>query len=323
MVHFCTIPAAIGLVFTLASVADAKPHESASAPRATDPINTPVQRRALPDADGAEQDDTTLYLENYEEAVSHAENAFAFGNFQAVIHILEPWLYPEPSEKIGNQNTADGYAWLGASAWLIDDPKAATNYFKTALHLHPDMKLDPLVFPPVLLKFFEDIRREMKLDDDIAAPEKSGTVYIESRMTTHPLWVSMIPFGYGMFANHEPAWGAVYALTEGTLLTVSASLFWVNYAKRLPSDDLQHPMGYIDPENAQRRRTAHIATGAALLGIIVINMIHGALVHDRTGQVQYRTLDAPPSSLDVFDPTQRSDIKPQRWRVRIGPFSNY
>lgn len=263
---------------------------------------------------------------SYVDALSHAENAFAFGDYDTVIRTLRPWLYPRPIRDAASQNTADGYALLGASAWFIDEIELAERYFTAGLEHHAGLKLDPLVFPPALISFFQKVRTSLDLaDPEEVESDSSNTLYIESRISEHPIWVSMLPFGYGMFVNDKPQWGAIYALTEGALLTVSTALFWANYTKRLPSDDPNHPMGYADPQRAKMRKRVHIGTGAAFLGVVLINIIHGAVIHKQSQQVQYRTLSSPPEGFDAperTERTRRSERNQHRWNIQIGPYSN-
>lgn len=252
----------------------------------------------------------------YRDALDFAENAFAFGDFDAVIRTLEPWLYPSPVLDSAAQTSSDGYGWLGASAWFNDNPDAAHRYFEAGLRAHRTMLLDPLIFPPELVQYFREIREAMlPPTNDPRAPREDNTIYIESRVAEHPRWVSMLPFGYGMFVNGESEWGITYALTEASLLAVSASLFWVNYSRRLPSDDPAQPMGYADPRRAEMRRRVHIGTGAGFIGLVVINMIHGAVIHNREQRVQYRTLSAPPEGFsDVHSQNHR-----RRWNIQVAP----
>lgn len=311
-----------------------------AANHASDPQNKAVEKhRSAPknphessgpsttndDQAGAEGDALAGFYE-YEEALIHAENAFAFGDYETVIQTLGPWLYPQPRRDATAENTTYGYTWLAASAWFVEDLDDAEKYFTAGLRQHPTMQLDPMVFPPALINFFQAIRKEMDLlDPQDNEVSESSILYIESRVSEHPIWVSMLPFGYGMFVNNKPEWGAVYALTEGALLTVSAVTFWANYAKRLPSDDPNHPMGYADPERAKMRKRLHISTGAAFLGVVLINAIHGALIHKQTRQVQYRTLSSPPEGFDSTERSERSrqsERNQNRWNIHVGPFSN-
>lgn len=253
----------------------------------------------------------------YDEALDFAENSFAFGDYDRVIRVLEPWLMPSPIDSSTDGNIADGYGWLGASAWFEGRIADADTVFRTGLRQRHTMTLDPLVFPPELVHFFREIREEMQ--PELAQRHSSATdniVYIESRVAQHPRWVSMLPFGYGMFVNGESEWGIVYAFTEVSLLTVSSTLFWVNYAQRTASDDPNHPLGYPDPRRAETRRRVHIGTGAAFIGVVVVNMIHGAIIHNRERQVQYRTLTGPPEGFDAAPgPSQRT----RRWQIQVTP----
>lgn len=298
------------------------PLENAEKRRGTPPISDASDQ---PSENRTNRNTLAGFLE-YEEALIHAENAFAFGDYETVIETLEPWLYPQPRRDAATVNTIHGYMWLGASAWFTDNLEDAERYFTAGLLQHPTMALDPMVFPPALINFFNTVRDDLDLQlPEVRNGADSNTLYIESRVSEHPIWVSMLPFGYGMFVNNKPEWGAFYALTEGALLTVSTVTFWANYAKRLPSDDPDHPMGYADPARAKMRKRLHIATGATFLGIVVINAIHGALVHKQTRQVQYRTLSAPPEGFDSAERSERSrqsERNQKRWHIRVGPFSN-
>lgn len=252
----------------------------------------------------------------YREALDFAEDAFSFGDFDAVIRTLEPWLYPSPVLDSAAQLSTDGYAWLGASAWLNDNPESADRYFRAGLRAHRQLTLDPLIFPPDLIQFFREIRDSMHFSSDQeSASSEESTVYIESRISDHPRWVSMIPFGYGMFVNGESEWGIVYAFTQVSLLTVSGALFWTNYAQRTPSDDPNHLFGYPDPKRAEMRRRVHMGTGIAFIGVLVINMIHGAIIHGKENRIQYRTLSEPPEG---FRDTHSSS-RPRRWQIQVGP----
>lgn len=297
------------------------------APPTSDETNTPAGSIAAPPApiDDALDDRPRSPMDaaaqsgfaRYGAALDFAENSFAFGDFDGVIRTLHPWLYPSPVLDAAAQASSDGYAWLGASAWFNDNPELCQKYFEAGLRAHRNMTLDPLVFPPELVQFFREIRDRMQPTREAdQAAQSDNTVYIESRVAEHPRWVSMLPFGYGMFVNGENEWGILYALTEVSLLTVSTTLFWANYAQRIPSDDPSRPMGYPDEARAEMRRRVHIGTGAAFIGIVVINMIHGAVIHNRERRVQYRTLSEPPEG---FQERSSADRRPQRWQIQVGP----
>ena len=272
-------------------------------------------------AQGGAQADGDLAFEDYDEALEFAENAFAFGDYARTIAVLGRWLLPAPPVGARSTQVIDGLTWLGVAAWFEADLDLAEQAFLLLLRRVPSHELDPFVFPPQVIRFFRDVRAEHR--DSLATPGEDatgGTVYIESRVRETSIWVSMLPFGYGMFANGESEWGIAYAFTQVTLLTTSATLFWANYADRLPSDDPNVPFGYPDPDRARTRKRAHIATGAAFLAVMAANMVHGALIHRRGADVQYRTLDAPPEGLrDATSEAPQDRDSRAQWNVRLYP----
>lgn len=257
---------------------------------------------------------------DYVSALEFGENAFAFGDYAQVIRVLSPWLMPSPVDSATTRNAGDGYAWLAAAAWFEARPVEAREVLRAGLRVNASMTLDPLVFPPELVQFFRDVREEMQPElNSMNAEGGDNVVYIESRVVEHSIWVSMIPFGYGMFANGRSDWGIAYAFTEASLLAVTTSLFWANYAERTASDDPSNPLGYRDPRRAELRRRIHVGTGWALLGLVATNMIHGALIHERQRRVQYRTLSGPPEGIEEPRLSRHTDPRPRRWSISFHP----
>lgn len=256
---------------------------------------------------------------DYVSALEFAENAFSFGDFAQVIRVLSPWLMPSPVDSATTRNAGDGYAWLAASAWFEGRPLESREILRAGLRVDSSMTLDPLIFPPEMVQFFRDIREEMSPElSSQRAAESDNVVYIESRVVEHSIWVSMLPFGYGMFANGRSDWGIAYAFTEVSLLAVTTGLFWANYADRTASDDPARPIGYRDPERAELRRRFHVGTGWALIGVIAANIIHGAVIHERERSVQYRTLSGLPGEFGS-GPLSRPSNRARRWNIRVEP----
>lgn len=268
------------------------------------------------DAVQAEGERQVPDFDDYNDALFFAENAFAFGDFPRTIAALEDWLLPAPRQGITDEAAIEGYTWLGVSAYFLEDERFAERAFVAGLRLSGRMQLDPLVFPPEVLQFFAQVRERWADRLDLDDRDDDNVVFIESRVEEHSLLVSMLPFGYGMFVNGQNEWGITYAILESSLLAVSAGLFWANFAERSASDDPENPLGYPDPERAELRRRIHIGTGAAFLGLVAVNIVHGALIHQRDGIVQYRTLpDAP----EDFEERIESRERAQRWNLRVQP----
>lgn len=254
-------------------------------------------------------------FDDYEEALGFAENSFAFGDYDRVIRVLFEELYPTPPDHVPDLLLSEGFMYLGVSAHFEDNLDLARRAFLDLLRRDPTWELDPFVFPPEVISFFDALREEYADELPIQDEDDRGTVFIESRVREQSILVSILPFGYGLITNGETEWGVFYALTESALLATTVSMFWLNRRDRVPSDSLTRDFGYDDANLARRRQRVQIGTGVAFLALVAANVVHGALAHDTEKDVRYRTLERPPSE---FDRMEERSSRP-RWRLRVSP----
>jgi hypothetical protein len=207
--------------------------------------------------------------------------------------------------------------YLGVSAHFVGNLDLAERAFLNLLRLDPSWELDPFVFPPEAISFFDGLKEEHADEFTTESEGDASTVFVESRVREQSILVSMLPFGYGLITNGETEWGVFYALTESALLATTVSMFWLNRANRVPSESLTTDFGYEDPELARRRQRIQIGTGVAFLALLTTNVIHGALAHDKEKDVRYRTLDSPPEEFNDSDSRDRSSGS--GWRIRVSP----
>ncbi len=252
---------------------------------------------------------------DFEEALDFARNSFVFGDYDRVLSVLEPQLYPRPPIA-DTEDLIAAYTFLGASAFFENQAAMTNQAFLDLLRLEPDRSLDPFVFPAEVIAELDRVRDENAEElARIARGDQSSadTVYIESRVREVPLAVAILPFGYGLFANGEDGWGAAYLTVESLLLTASITTWAINLSERVPSDTFDRDFGYLDPDAARVRRRVQISTGAAFLGVVIANMIHGAMTREVDGDVEFRTLEEAP--IQLRDPETRA----RRWRLQLAP----
>lgn len=254
-------------------------------------------------------------FDDYDEALEFAENSFAFGDYERVIRVLSTELYPDRPDAVADLLIAEGFNYLGVSAHFVGNYDLAERAFLDLLRLDPAWELDPFVFPPEVISFFNDLKEEHADEFGLENGEDRETVFVESRVREQSMLVSILPFGYGLITNGETEWGVFYALSESALLATSVSMFWINRANRKPSESLTIDFGYEDPDLARRRQRVQIGTGIAFLTLVTANVIHGALAHDREKDVRYRTLDRPPEEFD----SRNDRSSAGRWRIRFTP----
>ncbi len=128
--------------------------------------------------------------------------------------------------------------YLGACYFLLDQRPRAEAEFAKILVLDAEHKLDPEVFSPALVQFFEDVRQRtgvtLKKDPGaapIATPAPSpaadlGDVRAPAELKTDvshkpPLGLAFVPLGVGQFNNRQPLKGTLFAVSEVGLITTA------------------------------------------------------------------------------------------------------
>ena len=247
----------------------------------------------------------------FEQRLIFAQNAFEYFDSAACsIEVLVEVLLPEPPP-LSNGLLTDGYELLAIVAYYEGDTELAEEAFVHLLRVSPNHTLDPLQYPPDVILYLDEIRE--RYAEQLGTGEPSNglageTIYIESRYREQPLLVSLLPFGYGFFAQDRDVTGLAYLIGETTLILSSAALY-------LMKEGMRDEQGYVpDADRANRLRTAHISIGWTALVLIAINVVHGALDHRPISDVEFRTLSEPPPELD--SPDSRVG---RRWRFRFGP----
>src|SRR3954464_9412685 len=87
--------------------------------------------------------------------------AFARGEYARTIEILKPLLYPEPRLQQEGR-IAQAHRMLGV-AYLFERQNAeAAEEFRKLLQLRPDYRMDPLLDPPMVVDFFNNILKQQE-----------------------------------------------------------------------------------------------------------------------------------------------------------------
>jgi len=248
----------------------------------------------------------------FEEALRFAENAYVYGDYIEVVQALRPRLLPAGPEDVDLGTLVRAYTLLGTSAQFCEMGDVADASFLEILLRDPRFRLDPLLYPPLVIARFDAVREanEERLQDLLVEQDAGATVYLEREVRSQSRLVSMMPFGYGFFASDRDVAGMSYAIGEAALGGAMLTLFLANEVAR--GDD-----GYFqDPARARARGRAQIAMASGFSALLLANLIHGALTHERTQRVEFRTLTEPPAELD---PARRSSHSSSRWRVAFSP----
>jgi hypothetical protein len=242
---------------------------------------------------------------SFEDALAFADDAWVFGDYELVVRVLEPRLFPQPPP-VGDEVLIRAWTRLGSSAFYEGNSTLAHDSFYELLRIDPEHTLDRLVFPAQVIAFFEDVRTEHAAEFVVQeGPAVGETVYVVRSVTRQPRLVSMLPFGVGFYTQDRDIEGTVYLLGEAALGVASAWLYIANESAR-DSDGF-----YADVDLAERRQRAQVGTGVAFFALVAINMLHGALTHRSELDVEYQSFDDEPPGMQ---PQSRSG-----WRFGFTP----
>lgn len=215
------------------------------------------------------------------------EAAFRVQDYPRVVELLQPLVGHRLLKE--REEHRDVLEWLGVSHWLGGAEDAARITFTKLIQEWPRHRLDELLYPLELVRFF-DARRQDMIDLGVIDPGRDPSVKTRlvlvkrEREATTPTLAYFAPFGVGQFANEQPGKGTVVvALQAVGLITTAITWFAL--------DDLKDERGFV-PRADESRATALSTlwiTGAALFaGGYVYSVIDGLASRPDGPDVDYR-----------------------------------
>ncbi len=129
--------------------------------------------------------------------------------------------------KIINNNLAkdedelsECYKYLGAAYFYLENLRLAEANFRQLLLLRPDTKLDPFLFPPSMVLFFDKIKRE------IPKVTKTADKELLQTKNEYSLYVNLLPFGIPQMANGHKIKGSLVLVTQILTLGINIFSYW-------------------------------------------------------------------------------------------------
>jgi hypothetical protein len=233
-----------------------------------------------------------------ERVLEEAADAYVRSDFQTVIKLVRPLLYPR-IQLTSQGQVIPAYKLLGISYLFEKDKVQAEKQFWAILSLKPDYALDPLVDPPAAVKFLahvkkrnadkikailererlERVRRRVEADRRREEDRRRALLaaqsqeVVERTIVRRALWISFVPFGAGQLQNGHRRKGfallggelALGALSLGTAIAVRFA-----YPNGLPRGD----------DTARALDVVKVASGALFFGAMAYGIID-ALIYYR------------------------------------------
>ncbi len=231
------------------------------------------------------------------EDLQRGKNAYDRGEFARAVEIVRPLLYPEMRLQTEGQ-IVQAHRILGVSYLFERQQADAEREFRKLLQLVPDYHFDPLLDPPEVVDFFNNVRKgyEAELadlearrkameqarlrDKEECEKARAGPTVIEKRVGRNSFVVNFVPFGAGQFQNGQRKKGWAFLVGETVLGAVSVGAFATNLAVfgfrpqrscRYDVGSTACPADAIDHTDENRSRwltRVQVASGAMFFGAV-------------------------------------------------------
>jgi tetratricopeptide (TPR) repeat protein len=216
--------------------------------------------------------------------------------------------------------------YLAAAVLFLGHREEAEAQFEQLLALEPDYLLDPLAFPEEVGRVFAEVkarveveRAKRELEQERAQQQRSqetaqerllrkqkteklsqlialaGTERVELK---HSRALAMVPFGVGQFQNDNDGLGLVLAVSEGMLLGIAVTSFFLHENLRDQEPDTPQLRDDARLAEAVFRYTNQISLG--LFGVVAVTGILDAQLRFKPGTTFERPRALPPQ-LTNFD----------------------
>jgi hypothetical protein len=250
----------------------------------------------------------------------------------------------EPPQLKSREDLIVARQYLGACYHLLDDKEKAKAQFSMLLALDPKHKLDPEVFSPALVEFFEEVRTETGLAlqksdeprrggseaDAAKKPDASGGASAAAELkpgrANPPLPLAFVPFGIGQFNNRQPVRGALFAAAEVGLFATAITTYLMFNGLKVPDD--QRPAScnmdaacfrnQDDADKASTLQTIYLVTFWTGLVVTALGIVEALVSYPGDPPLESAAL-APvsPGRAVLIDPRLRPDSAGGRVSIEL------
>jgi hypothetical protein len=255
---------------------------------------------------------------NAKDALVQGRTAYDRGDYGRAIDMLNPLLYP--SIELGTEDdVVSAHKLLALSYFFVNKPKEAEQEVTSLLALRPNYQLDPIVDPPVAVRFFEDVRhrqgeridalkkRELEENERTRRDEerrlaearaKAERIYVDRVVEKHSRLIALLPFGAGQAQNGQTKKAIAFGVAEGVLAAASVvSYFTLQYRYPVNPATGHQQFPASDQNAATTLVTLQLAAGAAFWATVAWGILDAQLLFKREVVVDTRERgSAPPSA---------------------------
>lgn len=262
--------------------------------------------------------------QNPKDALDQGRTAYDRGDYGRAIDTINPLLYP--SIELGTEDeVVSAHKLLALSYFFVNKTKDAENEVTSLLALRPNYQLDPIVDPPVAVRFFEDVRRRQserinalkkrELEENERAHKeeerrlaearaKAERIYVDRVVEKHSRIIALLPFGGGQAQNGQTGKAIAFGVSEGVLaITSVAAYFTLQYRYPVNPSTGHQQFPASDQNTATALITLQLAAGAAFWATVAWGILDAQLLFKREVVVDTRERS------NVPDATKRKPTK--------------
>jgi len=226
--------------------------------------------------------------------------AFLRGEYERAVGIIYPLVYPDLRLE-SEADVLQAHRMLGVSYLFENKQAEARDEFRKLLELSPDYRFDPLLDPPKVVEFFNNIVREQEAqlgDIDIRLKKREeemnrhvGQVLVR-RTERHSYLINYVPFGAGQFQNNQRTKGWAFFGIESGLAAISMAAFVTNVAiygwhpqrrclvvvdpsqtSNAPVDCPKSEIDHSRENDSRKFMDVQIASGVVFLGVAIWGVV--------------------------------------------------
>jgi hypothetical protein len=252
---------------------------------------------------------------NAKDALDQGRTAYDRGDYGRAIDTIHPLLYP--SIELGTEDeVVTAHRLLALSYFFVNKQKEAEAEVTSLLALRPSYELDPIVDPPVAVRFFDDIRRrqgerlkimkERELEEtqrarkeeerkSAEARQRAERIYLDRVVAHHSRLIALLPFGIGQAQNGQTAKAVAFGVSQAVLGTASLAAYLViEYKYPVDPTTLHRVYPNGETSTAQGLIGLQLAAGAAFWAAVVWGIIDAQVLFKREVVLDTRERTTPP-----------------------------
>lgn len=184
-------------------------------------------------------------------SVAHAKDLYYQGRYQEAVYELEDVL---ARSKLPQAQRIEALKTEAFCLFLLKLNKEASGVWRKLLAIEPNYRLDPVQTSPEILGFFRRVGEAYRAHHTAAHAHHTAGAPPDlaagaSTRRGCGVFLCMVPFGVGQFANGRLGKGLAFAGAEVVFLALNIGLFWHNKslvdAQGRITDPTAHQLTYV------------------------------------------------------------------------------